>query len=174
MTLRAIASTLCLLAAPLFAAAGPAAAQCRLCTTPTTVRAAEGAKGTIRLEIETGLDFDRLVVLAPGEGSATLRPDGSSAVSGTIGAIGGRAMVGTAVIRGDPGRAVRIDLPARIDLYSVSGGQIVIDDIASTLPAVPRLDAGGTLTFRFGGRLRVSGDAEGDYRGDVAITVDYL
>jgi hypothetical protein len=50
----------------------------------------------------------------------------------------------------------------------------VIEDIVSDLPGSARLNASGTLTFRFGGRLRVSGDAEGEYRGDVPITVEYL
>jgi hypothetical protein len=30
------------------------------------------------------------------------------------------------------------------------------------------------LRFRFGGELDVSGNVEGDYRGDIPITVDYL
>ena len=83
-------------------------------------------------------------------------------------------MVGEVVIRGEPGRALRIDLPARIQLYTLSGGAIAIDDIASDLADQPRLDAAGNLSFRFGGRLTVSGDSEGDYRGDLPITVEYL
>ena len=46
--------------------------------------------------------------------------------------------------------------------------------IFSDLPAQPRLDSQGLLTFRFGGELHVQGDASGDYRGDVPINVDYL
>jgi hypothetical protein len=42
------------------------------------------------------------------------------------------------------------------------------------LPVTPQLDSSGNLAFRFGGRLSVAGDAEGDYRGDVPITVEYL
>jgi len=157
-----------------FAAAAPAHAQCRLCEEPTTMRSIESAEGTIGLEIEASLDFDRLILLRPGPGTATLRPDSSTSVSGTIGAISGRAMVGQASVRGEPGRAVRIELPNRIALYSLSGGRIAIDDVVSDLPALPRLDASGRLSFRFGGRLNVSGDAEGQYRGDVPITVEYL
>ncbi len=104
-------------AAALAVAGAPARAQCRLCVTPTTQPDAPTADGAIKLEIEAGLDFDRLIVLGPGEGSATLRPDGSSQVSGVIGSIGGGAMVGEARVRGEPGRAVRIDLPARIELH---------------------------------------------------------
>lgn len=172
MVSRILALSLGLLAAGPVAA--PAAAQCRLCTAPTADRADPAASGAIRLEIETSLDFDRLILLAPGEGSATLLPDGSRQVSGMIGAISGRAMVGAAVVRGEAGRAVRIGLPRRIELHSVGGGRIAIEDLVSDLPSLPRLDSAGVLSFRFGGRLRVSGDAEGDYRGDVPITVEYL
>ena len=95
-------------------------------------------------------------------------------VSGMIGAISSRAMVGSATVRGEPGRSVRIDLPRHIQLYSISGGRIAVDEIVSDLPASPKLDATGLLTFRFGGRIRISGDAEGDYRGDMPITAEYL
>ena len=156
------------------AAAAPARAQCRLCDEPTTSRASESGEGAISLEIEASLDFDRLILLQPGPGTATLRPDRSTSVSGTIGAMSGRAMVGQAVVRGEPGRAVRVELPSRIALFSLSGGRIAIDDLVSDLPAIPRLDAAGRLSFRFGGRLNISGDAEGQYRGDVPITVEYL
>lgn len=150
------------------------AAQCRLCDAPTTERTQESKGGSVSLEIETSLDFDRLVLIGSGDGSATLRPDGSQSVGGTITAISGRAMVGRAVVRGEPGRSIRIELPDRIDLHSIGGGRIAIDSIVSDLPGTAQLDSGGNLVFRFGGRLRVVGDAEGDYRGEVPITVEYL
>lgn len=155
------------------AAADPARSQCRLCDTPTTA-AALAESGKISLSVEATLDFDRLVLNGAGEGSATIRPSGERSASGSIAAISGRAMVGAVEIRGEPGRAVRIDLPSRIKLYTLTGGAIVIDDIASDLGNHPKLDSAGTLSFRFGGRLTVSGDSEGDYRGDLPITVEYL
>jgi hypothetical protein len=151
----------------------PAAAQCRLCETPTTARDSGRESKPIALDVETSLDFDGLVLLGQGQGSATLLPDGSRSVSGTVGALSGRAMVGSAVVRGEPGRSLRIQLPSRIVMHSVSGGLIVIEGITSTLPSLPRLDSAGVLAFRFGGRLRIDGDAEGNYRGDVPITVEY-
>jgi hypothetical protein len=90
-----------------------------------------------------------------------------------IGAISGRAMVGSVIVRGEAGRGVRILLPSRIEMHSLSGGSLIIEGIASDLGSAPRLDSAGVLAFRFGGRLRVSGDAEGEYRGDVPITVEY-
>jgi len=61
----------------------------------------------------------------------------------------------------------------RIDLYSLRGGRITVDHVTSDLPSLPRLDSAGNLTFRFGGRVTVTGDSEGDYRGDMPITVEY-
>lgn len=152
----------------------PAAAQCRLCDTPTTSRDERSAHGPVSLEIETSLDFDRLVLLGAGEGSAVLRPDGSRIATGSIAAISGRAMVGSAVVRGEPGRSVRVDLPRAIELHSLGGSRITIDDIVSDLPSAPRLDSAGALHFRFGGRLRIVGEPDGDHRGEVQITVEYL
>lgn len=151
-----------------------ASAQCRLCDTPTTSRDEAGKGAPVALEIETSLSFDRLVLLGQGEGSAIIRPDGSTSALGMIGQVGPRAMVGSAVVRGEPNRVVRVELPQHIILYS-SGGNATIrfDDVVSDLPAMPRLDSAGALRFRFGGRLLISGEAEGDYRGDLPITVEY-
>jgi hypothetical protein len=77
-------------------------------------------------------------------------------------------------VHGAANRALRVDLPRRIELYSLSGGRITLDDVTSDLPPAPRLDAAGNLSFRFGGRLLVSGDSDGQYRGDLPITVEYL
>jgi hypothetical protein len=102
-----------------------------------------------------------------------IRPDGSRAAQGSIADIGPRAIVGTAVIHGEPGRIVRVELPQRVELYSLGGGQISFDQVTSDLPSIPRLDASGNLTFRFGGRVTIAGDAEGEYRGDLPITAEY-
>jgi hypothetical protein len=59
-------------------------------------------------------------------------------------------------------------------LHSLAGGEVIFDDVVSDLPSLPRLDSMGNLTFRIGGRLTVSGDADGEYRGDLPITADYL
>ena len=149
-------------------------AQCRLCDTPTTSRDERGEGAPVALEIETSLSFDRLVLLGEGEGSATIRPDGSTSALGMVAGVGPRAMVGSAVVRGEPNRNIRVELPRQITLHSGSGRTISFDEMVSDLPAVPRLDSTGTLRFRFGGRLKINGEAEGDYRGDLPITVEYL
>jgi len=151
----------------------PADAQCRLCSAPVTTRDEPGAKQDVQIEVETSINFDRLILLGEGGGAAVIRPDGSSAADGNVSQVGPRAMVGTATIHGDPGRAVRVELPQRIELYSLNGGQISFDNVTSDLPSLPRLDSAGNLTFRFGGRLKILGDAGGAYRGDLPITVEY-
>jgi hypothetical protein len=151
-----------------------AAAQCRLCDVPSTQLAADSADGDVELVVETRLDFDRLIFSGPGMGAATVRPDGSSGAEGVVTSVGPRATVGTILVHGAPGRALRVQLPHRIELYSLSGGRITLDQVMTDLPAAPRLDSAGSLSFRFGGRLVVNGDADGQYRGDLPITVEYL
>src|SRR5689334_5516239 len=155
-------------------ASAPAGAQCRLCTSPSTVREAEDGKTQVQIEVESSIAFDRLVLFGGGEGTAVLRPDGSSSSTGNVADLSPRAMVGSATVRGEPGRTIRVELPRRIVLHSLSGGEIIFDDVVSDLPSLPRLDAAGNLTFRFGGRLKISGDSEGEYRGDLPITAEYL
>lgn len=158
-----------------FAMPSAAPGQCRLCATPTTQATTESGDQPMRIEVQARLDFDRLVMTGGASGgSARLSPDGTAVASGSIGVIGGRAMVGSVLVRGEPGRFVRIELPAAILLHGRSGGTIRLDSLVTDLPASPRLDSQGTLQFRFGGALHVQGDAEGEYLGDVPITVDYL
>ena len=161
-------------AALLLAGASIARAQCRLCEAPTTGPTADAKLRPMELEVQAVLDFDRIVVLGNGEGTATLRPDGTRRVTGSVEAISGRAMVGEARVRGEPGRSVRVEMPARIELHSVSGATISIDEIVTDLPPQPKLDSAGGLSFRFGGRLRLSGNGDGDFRGELPITVEYL
>jgi hypothetical protein len=149
-------------------------AQCRLCDTPTTTHEESAGGDDIKIEIETHLSFDRLILAGPGEGAAVIRPDGSSVATGSVSNVGPRAIMGTVVVHGEPGRTIRVDMPRRVELFSLGGGRITFDEVVSDLPSLPRLDSAGNLTFRFGGRLRLSGDADGDYRGDLPITVEYL
>src|SRR5437868_12739533 len=166
---RALAATA---AASVWAA--PAEAQCRLCDQPATQMPADSADGDVQLQVETGLDFDRLIFSGSGMGAATLQPNGSTGAEGVVTALGPRATVGTVLVHGAPGRALRVEFPHRIELYSLSGGRVTLDQVVTDLPAAPRLDSAGNLSFRFGGRLVVSGDTDGQYRGDLPITVEYL
>jgi Domain of unknown function (DUF4402) len=152
----------------------PGWAQCRLCDVPSASAAApDSPAGDVQLQIETNLNFDRMILSGSGGGAATIRPDGSSGVEGSVMQIGPRATVGTVLVHGDPNRMVRVQLPRRVQLFSLSGGQITLDDVLADVPAVTRLDAAGNLSFRFGGRLVLTGDTDGPYRGDLPITVEY-
>lgn len=163
-----------LVAGPL-AAPQIAAAQCRLCSVPTTARAdPDGASTPLRVEVRTTLDFDRLILTGVGAGSAILAPDGSGRARGSVGMLSSRAIAAEVVVRGEPGRAVRVDLPNHIELYGLKGGSVRIGAISSDLPLSPALDAAGELHIRIGGELTVDGDVDGDFRGDVPVIVDYL
>lgn len=165
----------------LFAALGIAApalpqvatAPCALCS-PEAQPAEEKPAAPVTLEVEAKLDFDRLILAGAGMGSAELGPDGSRSVSGSVTAISARAMVGEVLIRGEPGREVRIDLPSTIELFGFYGGAIRVESIRSDLPPLPKLDSNGRLAFRFGGIVRISGDADGEFRGDAQINVEYF
>jgi len=163
-----------LLCAFLLLPAMPAAAQCRLCPEGGQLTEEAPAKVPVQLELETSLDFDTLVLTGSAGGLARLAPDGSRATQGAVQALSGRAMMGELLIRGEPGRAIQLTMPERIALFGPGGGSLVIQRLSSDLPSAARLDGQGRLRVRFGGELLISGDAEGDYRGDIAITVDYL
>ncbi|MES2903977.1 MAG: DUF4402 domain-containing protein [Pseudomonadota bacterium] len=154
---------------------GTAPAQCRLCASPTTVADQPGTATPIRLEVQARLDFDQVILIdSGGTGVARIAPDGSSSTSGSVGAMGGRSMVGSVIVRGEPGRLVRIGFPDSILLHGLTGNSIRVRALTSDVPSAARLDSQGNLQFRFGGALEISGEVEGDYRGDIPITVDYL
>jgi hypothetical protein len=148
-------------------------APCRLCGA-TSLSIEEKPATPIKLDVDASLDFDQLILTGAGSGTAELGPDGSRSVTGTITALSARAMVGEVTVRGEPGRMLRVDLPRNIELYGFNGGSISIDSIRSDLPAAPRLDSNGKLSFRFGGVIRIAGDTDGQFRGDVRIDVDYF
>ena len=171
-TMRCVALLLTF-ACALLAQGTAALAQCRLCGPQSDLTAPEANAKPMQLEVETSLDFDQVVLIGGGGGVARLAADGSRTTSGGLQPMSSRAMLGEIVIRGEPGRSIRVELPSRIDLFGGSG-TLSISRISSNLPVTPRLDNDGRLRVRFGGELAVAGDAEGSYRGDVAITVDYL
>lgn len=149
------------------------AAQCLLCS-ETKPGEDEKPAAPLRVEVGAGLDFDRVALTAPTGGSVLIDPwSRARTLSGALSSLGGLAMTGTATVRGEPGRGVRVELPASVSLRTHAGGSAEISRLVTDLPPDPRLGPDGTLTFSFGGRLDVSGDLDGDYRGRVTITVDY-
>lgn len=148
-------------------------APCRLCNAGDQSPEQKPSE-PVSLDVQARLDFDRLVLAGTGDGSAELGPDGSRNVSGSVTAISSRAMVGEVTVRGEPGRLVRVDLPSSIELQGMNGGSIRLDSIRSDLTPEPRLDGSGVLHFRFGGVIRINGDTDGEYRGDIRINVEYF
>jgi len=124
------------------AAAQEVSAPSRLCGTAPSPDETKGSI-PVKLDVQATLDFDRLVVVGNGAGSAQLKPDGRQQVTGAVAALTSRAMVGQAVIRGEPGRTVRIELPRSITLYGAAGGTLRLGSIESDLSALPRLDSKG-------------------------------
>jgi len=173
--MRGFKSLALMLAVSAAAAVGlsPVSGQCRLCAKPITALSQSAGGDGIDLEVQTSLDFGRLILSGQGQGVAVLRPDGSNAAEGALTGVSPRAMIGSAVVHGEPGRAIRVELPPKIELYSLSGGRITVDQVVSDLSSLPKLDSAGNLTFRFGGRVTVTGNSEGDYHGNMPITVEY-
>ncbi len=155
-------------------AQGGGQAPCQLCA-PTVDGTNDQQPDTpLRLELQTRLDFDSIIFGGDGEALMSLSPEGSAQIFGAASATGARAMPGSVVIRGDPGRQVRIDIPSRIHLFGEFGGTVRIDRIVTDLPSFPRIGDDGVLSFRFGGDVRISGETDGAYRGSVDFIVDYL
>lgn len=152
----------------------PAAAQCLLCPAlPQPAKPDERAPVPLSIEVDAGLDFPRLVS-GGSHGSVTLTPGAPPRTSGALQAVGGMAMHGRVLVRGEPGRALRIDLPERVVLRTPAGETAELHSLTSGLPPAPRLGPDGLLRFEFGGRLDVGANGAGDYRGRIPITVDYL
>jgi Domain of unknown function (DUF4402) len=127
----------------------------------------------LQVEIQTQLDFSRA---ASGGGGGQISVDPNSemrSVEGDLVDLGGSALAGSAMVRGEPGRAVRIDLPRSVRMTGSSGGVIDIENLRTNLPPAPRLDGFGQLQFSFGGDLRVSGSIAGTFRGRIPITAEY-
>ena len=147
---RLVPALLLALVAAGLAAPGRAqvAAPCRLCSAdsgfPDLLRPAT----PLRLEVQSRLEFDKIIFGGLGEAQFALSPGGSATMSGATTATGAHAMPGGVLIRGEPGRAVRIDLPRQVDLFGGGSGSIRIERLVSDLPDFPRIGDDGTLSFR--------------------------
>ena len=162
--LHALPAAVALLCATGLAVPAPAqdvAAPCLLCS-PSEVTVEDGPETPVALEVAANLDFDRLILASASPGSAELRTDGSHTVIGSVTGISPRATLGEVAIRGEPGRQVRIELPHSIELTGFN------------VPPVTRLDSSGRLSLRFGGIVRILGDTDGEFRGDVRVNVEYF
>ena len=159
---------------PLLLAAGDDT--CLLCTSNDAQVAAVAERSDLPLTIEitTKLDFSRAALPASGGGQIDLDPQsGNKRVNGGLVDLGGAALAGTAIIRGEPGRAVRIEMPHNARMTSPTGGVVELTGLRTSLMAGSRLDASGRLEFTFGGTLVVRGHSAGTFRARIPITVQY-
>ena len=158
---------------PLLLAAGDA--DCLLCTrggSPATPIAEHSSP--LSIEITTKLDFSRAALPASGGGEIDLDPQsGNKRVNGGIVDLGGAALAGTATVTGEPGRAVRIEMPASAFMTSPAGGSVEITGLRTSLIGGSRLDSMGRLEFSFGGTLIIRGQVSGTFRARIPITAQY-
>jgi hypothetical protein len=165
---------LALLVASLGSLSVPAVAQCALCgITPGDASAGQEA-APLEIELETTLDFDRIIIDGNGGGTVRLMPDGTSDSSGGVESVSGRVRIGRVVIHGEPGRAIHVDFPKSIELTGMQGTVIRVSALITNLPDSPTLDSSGQLAIDFGGELKVEGGVDGDFRGNLLVRADYL
>ncbi|MFN3451040.1 MAG: DUF4402 domain-containing protein [Sphingorhabdus sp.] len=159
---------------PLLLAAGEAS--CLLCTggsVPTALTEIDRST-PLSIEITTKLDFSRAALPASGGGQIELDPhNGNKRVAGGMVDLGGAALAGSAIVTGEPGRAVRIDMPTSARMTSAAGGVVEITGIRTSLMGASRLDSTGRLEFSFGGTLVVRGNVSGTFRARIPITAQY-
>jgi hypothetical protein len=134
----------------------------------------ETTRVPLRVEIRTQLDFSRAATAGSGGGQISIDPkNGSRSLDGDIVDLGGSALAGSAIVTGQPGRHVRIDMPLSIRLNGSGGGTIEISNLRTNLGPGPKLDHFGRLEFSFGGDLRIRGTVAGTFRGRIPITAEY-
>lgn len=167
-----------------FLPAEPVAAQgqCNFCETNPPPngdgggRPKNGNNIQIDLAIESDINFGRLVMIGDGIGRVLMDlQTGTKTVVGNLDDLGGIAVQGRAIIRGQPAKTIRVDFPTNIIMRDPAGGQAELRDFISDLGPLPKLDAAGTLEFRFTGTLYtdVAVAIGGNLRGRVLIQVAY-
>jgi hypothetical protein len=142
---------------------------CELCA--MTAR----AERPLEIEIESGLQFSRLALVGRADGAAEIDAQtGEKRVDSGMIDLGGLSYQGRARVTGEPLRPVRIELPQRVQLRSPDGAEAELSGFVTDLPPIAMLDENGTLEFAFGARLSSQGARSGNFRGRIAIRVDYF
>jgi hypothetical protein len=128
----------------------------------------------LKVAIRTQLDFSKAATGGSSGGRISIDPNnGTRQMAGDIVDLGGTALAGSAVITGEPGRSIRVDMPMSIRMSGSSGGAIEIRNLRTNLPPHARLDGFGRLEFSFGGDLEIKGSVAGTFRGRIPITAEY-
>ena len=158
-----------------FAAPSGALAQdaCRLCDDSGPIMPQARPARPLQIDIDTGIDFDRMALIDYSGGQAEIDPQTGLRRLTHLLDLGGLAMRGSVIIRGEPGRAVRVDLPDQVVMRAPGGRRVELRDVRSDLPAQPRIGSDGQLRFSFGGRIIVDGDDVGNFRGRIRVSAEY-
>ncbi|WP_336985715.1 DUF4402 domain-containing protein [Altererythrobacter aquiaggeris] len=128
----------------------------------------------VNLDIESNLDFGRLVLIGDGVGQVVLDlKTGEKRTTGGIGDLGGMAFQGKARITGVPNTAIRIELPASIIMTDGAGAEAQLSELQTDMPLVGYLDGNGELEFQFTGKLKTDSPIGGNLRGRIPIRVQY-
>jgi hypothetical protein len=134
----------------------------------------QGSTDRLQIEVIQPLNFDRIALdnnLA--SGTVTVAPNGGRSLSGQIVDLGGQPMSGRVRLRGQPWRAVRIELPQSVTMIGPGNKTAILAQIHTSLSSSPRLGGDGMLEFSFGGQLMVTGSTAGEFRGRVPIDAFY-
>lgn len=162
----AIIAVLALLPMP-----APAQDSCRLCYSSPGSTPGERP---LSIEIYADLSLGKLALTGRSGGSVTVDPESSGKrTQGEMLDLGGSTITGRGLIRGEPLRDVRVDLPDRVPMAAPDGSEAELTGFSTNLPAHPVLDSNGRLEFTFGAKLIVRGSRGGNYRGRIPISVDY-
>ncbi|MFV0645991.1 MAG: DUF4402 domain-containing protein [Sphingomonadaceae bacterium] len=166
------AGAVCLAVWTLTASPTWAQGACPQCDLPPGERG--NGRNKAELKIETDLDFGRLVISGSGAGQVIIdMQTGQRITSGEIAELGGFPMAGHAIITGRPMRVVRVVFPDSVLMRNAIGGEATLRNFQTDLPAMPVLDAHGTLEFNFTGTLIANTPQGGDLRGRIPISVSY-
>lgn len=168
--MRFVPLFLCLFTACPVSAEGP---PCQLCSASQSEARPVKPRRALSIDVETALDFSRVAQTGQGGEIAVDETTGARRVAGGLADLGGMALRGTVLVRGEPFAAVLISLPSRVTLRASNGGSADVTDLRTDVQAAPMLDANGELRFSFGGRLIVKGQVSGTLRGSIPISADY-
>lgn len=161
------------LAASAILSLAPAAAQCRLC--PAAPANPKPPPAPVAISIDARLDFSRIGLVTANQGGLVyLDPlTGQRTVSGALISLTGFPVQGSVTVRGEKNELLAITFPTQVTLSTTGGGAVTLTNITTTLKPNPKLDQNGALTFTFGGQLQIDGTSDGDFRGNIPITVEY-
>jgi hypothetical protein len=131
----------------------------------------------LSIVVDSDIDFGRVVIIGRGEGRVLLDlATGEKRLIGDVEDLGGMPITGRAIVSGAPREQINVELPLKIEMRGILGGQARLRDFVTSLSALPTLDENGRLEFSFSATLVVSGEerAGGDLRAQVPISVSYL